>query len=157
PRRHGLMDAKSVFQLALGHLGPSFNALPLRLRVELLPCVAIGATRPGHRRLAASSSTVFGVSPTHRTRALALSGRANMRSSLPLLLTGAALVFFFLGTAQIAPVAAVALVFRGSRFFQRDRDRLPTAFDRSALATGTALEFAMFEFMHYTSGYALLS
>src|SRR5579871_1450621 len=89
----GSMDAESVLQLALGHLGAPYNTLALGPGVELLPGVAVGATRSSHRRFTAAGCNVFCVSPTHCKRALALAGRADVRSPLPLLLAGSPLGF----------------------------------------------------------------
>ena len=79
-----------------------------------------------------------------------------MRFAFALLLRRTSCCLLLLGPPKVAAIALCAVVFRRARFLQGNGDRLPSALNLATLAAATALQLAVFEFMHHPAGDALL-
>src|SRR5689334_6940716 len=73
---------------------------------------------------------------------------ADMRLAFALLLAGLSSRLFALVLGEASLVLLLACVFRRCGLAQRDGNRLTAALDLAAAPSGTALEFAMLEFVH---------
>src|SRR3979490_821296 len=102
--------------------------------------------------MASARGCARGVRAAHGAAALAASLRTDAGLAFLFLLVGFALGFFALGFGEIALLLRLAVVFRGSRFMQRDGDGLAAILHFAALAPPPALQVAMRAFMRDTAG-----
>src|SRR6476661_10240658 len=85
---------------------------------------------------------------SHGAAALAPPPRADMGFAFALLLGGFTAALLALGAGEIALVLLLALILRGARFMQSNRDRLTTVLHLAALTATSSLQFTMLVLVH---------
>src|SRR5262245_288441 len=130
---------QGVLQLALAHLGTARDRSRLGAPVELLLGRSATVAGPAAGRLAAPRRRSPRGASAHGGAAFAPAARPDTRLAFTLLLVGLAARLLALGPRQIAPVLALALVFRRAGLLERDRDGLAAASHLAALAAPSAL------------------